>query len=84
MKGIEETYSYIAVFKHLPDSTSYFHGHILSLKFGQSDLLDDLIEYEQGIEKDDDIFDIISIVNEITCKSTRNEWSYSCSLWHSL
>lgn len=66
LKGIEDTYCYIAVFKHLPYSTSYFHSHILSMKFGQLDLLDHLIEFEQGIDKDDDISEIIKNINEIT------------------
>lgn len=64
LKGFENRFKFIATFRHLTRSTSYFQSQILTKKFGQIDLLDRLIEIEQQWTKDFNIKDEIIKINK--------------------
>lgn len=49
---LRNTYKFIAVFRHIPDPTSYFQSQILTMKFGQPTLVDKLEEIDADSESD--------------------------------
>lgn len=67
LKNLEATYKYIALFRHSPVGTSYFHSQILTQKFGQSNLLDILFEIESEFKMDkmEEAFDISQMITKI-------------------
>lgn len=64
LKGFENRFKFIAIFRHYPTSTSYFQSQILTKKFGRPNLLDKLIDIEQQWTKDFNIKDEIIRINK--------------------
>ncbi len=50
LSKLKDTYKFIAVFRHIPDKTSYFQSQILSLEFGQPNLIDELEKIDSSLD----------------------------------